>query len=430
MEEEKYSSVINEAFPEPDWDEIDPPMKGTDPVGELLTFGAAAATTAVAKPLVGALGVSNVIDAGLNMITGESDTAFEKKLELFKPAKVAVKSTRIFKDMLTDVFDRRVERADPVYAMSDYRKVTPNPIWDNLSEKVQNQFTDAGIDSDKAKFFIENWNREVGASVEGFPYTNATFDFMKGELLPKVLEDLKDIDLSDGLQLDHIAQLKAMTPFYKGRNLKQSEKIRRILIKEGIFGGHNPKNLKYLPTDVHTVKTNFWKQNVGDAGEKFFEGRPMRTYADVEKAAKEMKNFINRSNNIVETVSAQYKFMRKKKISAEELDKLLKKVDLNYGTYNLKEIRKLIKEDINVDKLSKSKQGLEDAQEAAEAVEHKEKKTYLPHEIEDVDPADIPTKKRVRKKKSTLQKMAEDAAKAEEKRLKKLGGQKEIDLDE
>ena len=181
---------------------------------------------------------------------------------------------------------------------------------------------------------------------------------------------------------------------------------------------------------MHTVKTNFWKQNVGDAGEKFFEGRPMRTYADVEKAAKEMKIFINRSNNIVETVSAQYKFMRKKKISAEELDKVLKKVDLNYGTYNLKEIRKLIKEDINVDKLSKSKQGLEDAQEAAEAIEHKEKKTYLPYEIEDVDPSDIPKKKQVRKKKSTLQKMAEDAAKAEEKRLKKLGGQKEIDLDE
>jgi len=219
-----------------------------------------------------------------------------------------------------------------------------NPIYDNLSPKVQKQFTEAGIDSDNAKFFIEEWTREVGATVEGFPFTDRTFDFMKSELLPKVLRDLKGVDLSDGLQLDHIAQLKAMTPFYQGRNLKQAEKIRRILIKEGIFGGHNPKNLKYLPTDVHTVKTNFWKQNVGDAGEKFFEGRKMRTYADVERAAKEMKVFIDRSNKIVENLSVQYKLMRGKNISNDELWKLLQKVDLNKGPYNLKDVRKLIDE--------------------------------------------------------------------------------------
>ena len=342
-------------------------------------------------------------------------------------------------DGTLSIVDDSIDGSKPLMSKSlskgegySYRKGRPlkNPIYDNLSPKVQKGFTDAGIDSDKATFFIENWTREVGANVEGFPFTDRTFEFMQGELLPKILEDMKGINLSDGLQLDHIAQLKAMTPFYKGRNLKQAEKIRRILIKEGIFGGHNPKNLKYLPTDVHTVKTNFWKQNVGDAGEKFFEGRPMRTYADVEKAAKEMKNFINRSNNIVETVSAQYKFMRKKKISAEELDKILKKVDLNYGTYNLKEVRKLIKEEINVDTLAKSKKGLEDAKEAAEAVEFKEKKTFLPHEIEDLDPADIPKRKRTRKKKSELEKIAEREFKKEQKRIEKLGGQTELPLDE
>ena len=342
-------------------------------------------------------------------------------------------------DGTLSIVDDSIDGSKPLMSKSlskgegySYRKGRPlkNPIYDNLSPKVKKQFTDAGIDSDKATFFIENWTREVGANVEGFPFTDRTFEFMQGELLPKILEDMKGINLSDGLQLDHIAQLKAMTPFYKGRNLKQAEKIRRILIKEGIFGGHNPKNLKYLPTDVHTVKTNFWKQNVGDAGEKFFEGRPMKTYADVEKAAKEMKLFINRSNKIVETVSAQYRFMRKKKISAEELDKILKKVDLNYGTYNLKEVRKLIKEEINVDTLAKSKKGLEDAKEAAEAVEFKEKKTFLPHEIEDLDPADIPKRKRTRKKKSELEKIAEREFKKEQKRIEKLGGQTELPLDE
>ena len=131
-----------------------------------------------------------------------------------------------------------------------YRKGRPlkNPIWDNLAPKVQKLFSDAGIDSDKAAFFIETWTegpipRELSATIEGLPFTDRTFEFMQSKLLPEILEDLKGINLSDGLELDHIAQLRAMLPFYQGRNLKQAEKIRRILIREGIFGGHNPKNL-------------------------------------------------------------------------------------------------------------------------------------------------------------------------------------------
>ena len=120
--------------------------------------------------------------------------------------------------------------------------------------------------------------------------------------------------------------------------------------------------------------------------------------------------------------------MNKKVISAEDLDRILKKVDLNYGPYNLKTVRALIRE-ISSDTLAKSKKGLDEAKEAAEAVEFKEKKTFLPYEIEDLDPADIPKKKRVRKKKPTLQQMAEKAKKKEEKRKKKLGGQQELDTD-
>jgi len=381
LEDVPYTNVINEAFPEPDdrfsdenmrqrlkerdWKEVDPPLGRANLLEEAAFIGGAAA-------LGKYLGPAHLIDVGLSTITGESDTAFEKKLEIFKPAKVAVKSARIFKNMLTDVFDNRVSRDYYTKSPFDtiktaatgglnvgtardvggysYRKgrALNNPFWDNLPEKTQNQFTAAGIDSDNAKFFVENWTREVGAAVEGYPYTNATFDFIKGELLPQVLEDMKGVDLSDGLQLDHIAQLKAMTPFYQGRNLKQAKKIRRILIKEGIFGGHNPKNLKYLPTDVHTVKTNFWRDQVGNAGEKFFEGRPMKTYADVERAAKEMKVFIDRSNKVVENLSIQYKLMRGKNIDNDELWKLLQKVDLNKGPYNLKDVRQLITE-IDVD---------------------------------------------------------------------------------
>ena len=239
------------------------------------------------------------------------------------------------------------------YSYRRGRATAENPIWNNLAPKVQKLFKEVGIDNDKAVFFIEKWTegpvpRELAANIEGLPFTDRTFEFMQSKLLPEILKDMKGVNLSSGLELDHIAQLRAMLPFYQGRNLKQAEKIRRILIREGIFGGHNPKNLKYLPTDVHTVKTNFWEQQVGKDGSKFFEKRPMRTYADVQKAAKEMKEFIIRSNKVVENLSVQFKLMRGKDISNDELWKLLQKVDINEGPYNLKDVRKLIDE-IDID---------------------------------------------------------------------------------
>jgi len=389
QEDEPYTKVINEAFPEPEPepntqyphrpDYVGPSNLGKavrDPVGDVVTAGLAYGASTAIKPIAGMLGTAKTIDLGFNLIDpNASDVALDQVMEFIKPAnpiKVGAKGIRILKGMLDDVFDKRVNKdyytTGPLDTLKtaatggldvgtardvggySYRKgrALNNPFWDNLDEKTQKRFIDAGIDSDKAKFFVENWTREVGAAVEGYPYTDATFDFIKGKLLPQVLEDLKGVDLSDGLQLDHIAQLKALTPFYKGRNLKQAKKIRRILIEKGIFGGHNPKNLKYLPTDVHIVKTNFWRDQVGDAGEKFFKGRPMRTYADVERAAKEMKVFIDKSNKVVENLSIQYKLMRGKNIGNDELWKLLQKVDLNKGTYNLKDVRKLITE-IDVD---------------------------------------------------------------------------------
>ena len=239
------------------------------------------------------------------------------------------------------------------YSYRRGRATAENPIWNNLAPKVQKLFKEVGIDNDKAVFFIEKWTegpvpRELAANIEGLPFTDRTFEFMQSKLLPEILKDMKGVNLSSGLELDHIAQLRAMLPFYQGRNLKQAEKIRRILIREGIFGGHNPKNLKYLPTDVHTVKTNFWEQQVGKDGSKFFEKRPMRTYADVQKAAIEMKEFINKCNKVVENLSVQFKLMRDESISNDELWKLLQKVDLNKGPYNLKDVRKLIDE-IDID---------------------------------------------------------------------------------
>ena len=168
QEDEPYTKVINEAFPEPepDWNKIDPPMKGQGLVNEALMLGASAGIAAAAKPIMGALGTAKTIDIGLNLIDpNPSDIALDQVTEFIRPAnpiKVGAKGIRIFNDILTDVFDKRVQKADPVYAMSDaysYRKgrALKNPIWDNLPEKTQKKFAEAGMDSDQAKFFIENW---------------------------------------------------------------------------------------------------------------------------------------------------------------------------------------------------------------------------------------------------------------------------------
>ena len=289
--------------------------------------------------------------------------------------------------------------ADPS-GISSQLRYGDRQIWENLPTKTQELFTELGVDSDKAVLLIKNSDgpisREALAAVEGGAFTDATFKFMSSELLPEFLEESKHIDLRGGIQLDHIAQLRAMIPFYEGRNLKQWPKIRRILVREGIFGGHNPKNLQYLNTPVHQIKTNFWIDQVGKDGSKFFEGRRLETYAQVEAAAKDMKTIINRSNNIVEKLSAQYKLLNQgRDITPVELAAILEKVDLNFGKYNLKDFKKLVrlvnKQELDADTLKLMKgvelQGeLDDYSGAVRQV------------IQDTDPADLPKKPRVTKK--------------------------------
>ncbi len=289
--------------------------------------------------------------------------------------------------------------ADPS-GISSELKYGDRQIWENLPTKTQELFTDIGVDSDKAVLLIKNSegpiSREALAAVEGGAFTDATFKFMSSELLPEFLEESKNIDLRGGLQLDHIAQLRAMIPFYEGRNLKQWPKIRRILVKEGIFGGHNPKNLQYLNTPVHQIKTNFWIDQVGKDGSKFFEGRRLETYTQIEAAAKDMKTIINRSNNIVEKLSAQYKLLNQgNDITPIELAAILEKVDLNFGKYNLKDFKRLVKlvnkQELNADTL-KLMQGVELQGELDDYT------GSVRQVIQDTDPADLPKTRRVTKK--------------------------------
>jgi len=102
-----------------------------DPVGDVVTAGLAYGVTKAITPIAKILGPAGIIDAGINIATGESDTPFEKKLEIFKPAKVAVKGTRLlYENLLEDVFDNRIldtrNRHESITRFSTLQKQTKN----------------------------------------------------------------------------------------------------------------------------------------------------------------------------------------------------------------------------------------------------------------------------------------------------------------
>ena len=281
--------------------------------------------------------------------------------------------------------------------------------WDNLSENNQKLFTEAGLTDDDAIFLLSNWDtpisRKAMGAIEGGTFSDSTFEFMKSELLPEILNDLKGIDFTKvKLELDHVAQLRAILPFWNKRKVKQFPKIRQILLNEGIFSGNNPKNLRYMPNDVHKIKSRFWIDQIGADGNKFFKNRRLDTYAQVETAAKEMKKIINRSNDIVDKLTGQYYLQHKRIMSSAELEAILRKVDLNYGTYNLKEVRKLVRE-IKTDDIKRSLKGLDELDEAVQTTaEIDDYSGAVRQVIQDTDPTDLPKRKPIRSKKKQLEK--------------------------
>ena len=169
---------------------------------------------------------------------------------------------------------------------------------------------------------------------------------MKSELFPEIIKSLKGIDLTktgNKLTVDHVAQIRASLPFYNGVPVKDFPKVRKILEEVGVYGGHNPKNLRGLPLDVHVLKSRFWTRQVGQDGSKFFAGRNLKTWKSLKKAAKEFSELQTASTKLVDNLMEQIKITRTD-ISQEELIKALSKVDLNPGDYNLKDFKDMAQE--------------------------------------------------------------------------------------
>ena len=81
-----------------------------------------AAGLMIAPKAAATWGTGKVLEAGLNLIDPKAeDTLLEQAISVKSPLiKTGIKGTRLLYDkVLTDVFDQRVQKADPVYAAND-----------------------------------------------------------------------------------------------------------------------------------------------------------------------------------------------------------------------------------------------------------------------------------------------------------------------
>ena len=223
-------------------------------------------------------------------------------------------------------------------------------VFANLPEANRKALAKLGITTNESKLFINNYNkigRDSAGAVASVFTTYYDFEKTKADVFPFFAEEMKNVTQTQTPQLDHVAQLVASLGFFDGQPVKYWPEIADIVVNQGVFGlGHNPKNLKYLAFDVHTVKSNFWRDNIGDAGEKFFEGRDLSTLPKLRAAAKEYASIIRRSNKIVDMANTQYKTLNKTDISQEELEEFISRLGSNplQSRYNIKQVKAILQQ--------------------------------------------------------------------------------------
>ena len=201
--------------------------------------------------------------------------------------------------------------------------------------------------------------RKGAAAIESMFATTQDFENVKRAALPEFLKAMNNLKNRSGSktfkkpQLDHVAQLVASLGFFNGRPVKDFPKIAKIIVEEGVYGlGHDKKNLEMLFFDVHTVKTNFWRDTVGGAGEKFFSDgkggyKVFKTDTSLRNAAKQYARIIRESDRIVGIANDQFKLMNAgDEVPQEVLEELMQRVTLTdlRKKYNIKQVRAIMDE--------------------------------------------------------------------------------------
>ena len=294
------------------------------------------------------VGAGGIFGAGLNIA---GDKLVDPKVTgMFRDLRARINNPQSTFELAGTVAAAKPKgSADPTGAGSE-RFLFGEDVFASLPEANRKALAKLGITDNESKLFISKYNnigRDSAGAVESVFTTYNDFEKTKSAVFPFFAEEMKNVTQTKPPQLDHVAQLVASLGFFDGQPVKYWPEIAKIVVSEGVFGlGHDPKNLKYLAFDVHTVKSNFWRDNIGDAGEKFFKGRDLSTLPKLRAAAKEYAAIIRRSNKLVETANAQYKLLNKTDISQEELEEFISRLgsDALQSKYNIKQVKAILQE--------------------------------------------------------------------------------------
>ena len=380
----EYDDVTNPK--EPDWDVIDPAMKGQGLVNEALMVGASRLGAAAINPLLKTIGPAGAIDAGINIITGESDTPFEKKLEIFKPAKVAFKSTRLLRNMLTDVFDERIAKpaikslpADKVYAHSI--DPVPQPIRSTM-------FTESGLRD--GIFDYDVWkdqslrgktyrSRLTASMIETAHKEGVSFAaYRDNQVMPAFKKEwqpiLKKLEINpSNLELHHIGAIKASVGLYDGLQYGSREwnDVTEALLKRYVKLGDVPDNLMPVvgsrtdPGTPHYIAHKYLDDIVGPIGEKFFTPeirRQMKSNpAERIRIANEYADIVKKSEQIVVQAQEIWDLSYKGDVPESLVEKLLANPAIFDETYQPPQLRNMVQTAIDDLDLNPLKQGIPNA---------------------------------------------------------------------
>ena len=210
------------------------------------------------------------------------------------------------------------------------------------------------------KFILDEWvkagrDREGIALVQNPIFSQNTFDNIRQQLLPEMLKELGHIkDLNP--KLHHIFSLRASAPLFDGLTIgsKQYKTLIKDLISEGIFAGHNPKNLKLLSHDAHEVVHKYLNDYIGKQGEIFFTPERIKLIQSGSKGrtqvAKEYAAIVRNSRDVMITAHEAYRSLYGVLPQhPDELIRIMSKIDPT-TKYTLPQIKQIITE-VNTSRL-------------------------------------------------------------------------------
>jgi hypothetical protein len=192
------------------------------------------------------------------------------------------KAYKVSKPLLKKSLLANINRtARPVFAMSDDVPKVTNLPPKGMSVRNDQLFKNLGFE-DWEKFFVAAWDdladpisRNFNAAVANDKYSWNTFDRVRRETLPLVMEEYAGIaDIKwprKGPELHHINAIKATMPLFEGLARNERKELLKVLMREGIYAGHDPNNLMQLPHAVHKSVTKLWNDRIGKSGQLFFE---------------------------------------------------------------------------------------------------------------------------------------------------------------